>query len=157
APRPAPKLLEAKNIFAELSWSPFMFGAYREYQAKGIPVVGGAFHGPGWGDPTNRNMFTFLGSDPRYPAATTFAQFLKDKGASKLAGVGAADSPSSRSNVQDTVAALTSLWGTVALENPSIPFGSTDMTAAALQIKQSGADGLYVPMGLNADTAAATT
>jgi branched-chain amino acid transport system substrate-binding protein len=153
----AAKLLETKNIFAELSWSPFMFGAYREYQAKGIPVVGGSFDGPEWGDPTNRNMFTFLGSDPHYPAATTFAQFMKDKGATKLAGIGYGDSPSSSANVKNTLAAFKSLGGTVALENTTIPFGSTDMTAAALQVKQSGADGLYVPMVLNSDIAAVKT
>ena len=58
--------------------TPFFFNAYKYAQQAGIPVTGGSFDGPEWGEQPNTNMFASdVGSiDPNYPLSTGLALSL---------------------------------------------------------------------------------
>ena len=75
------QLLVSKGVFGVIDESPLVFGGYKVLQEAGIPVTGGAFDGPEWGQQPNTNMFSISGSlDPHNPASTLIPEFIKTHG-----------------------------------------------------------------------------
>ena len=64
----ATQQLVSEGVFAILNFSPYAFGGYKVAQEAGVPVIGGGFDGPEWGEQPNTNMFSYTGGyDPKYP------------------------------------------------------------------------------------------
>lgn len=139
--------------------SPFTFGAIKYLTQAGIPVVGSAYDGPEWSEPqTFPNMFSWTpviyASNPVY---TTDAQFIKNEGGTRVASVGYGISPSSSATAKGMGPAAKAVGITAPYINSSLPFGTVDTTAIALQMKSENVDALYGPIDPNTLLAILTT
>jgi branched-chain amino acid transport system substrate-binding protein len=131
--------------------SPFTFGAIRYMTQAGIPVVGGAYDGPEWSQPTSfPNMFSWtpaiFASNPIY---TTDAQFIKSEGGTKVASVGYGVSPSSAAVAKGMGNAANAVGISAPYIDSSLPFGTVNVTSIALAMKSKGVDSLYGPIDPN--------
>jgi len=140
----ATKLLISQNVFAIISDSSYFFGGYRFAQQAGIPVVGSGFDGPEWGQKPNTNMFSFSGGmDPNHSeiaAGIGAATLFKALGVKNVGGLAYGISPSSTSSVKDMKTALTDDGVKMGYENLSVNFGTTDVGAPILAMKNGGVD-----------------
>ena len=150
----AAQRLIAEGVFGIIAESPFVFGGFKTMNSAGVPVTGGAYDGPEWGTQPYTNMFTYTApQDPKSPVYTTAPNFFKQNGATTVAAVGYGVSPSS------SAAATGFIFGSkyVGLKegylNTSLPFGTVDVSAIALSLKNSGSDGLYMPLDENTNFA----
>jgi branched-chain amino acid transport system substrate-binding protein len=143
--------LVSKGALVVLGQSPFFFGGYRYLQQHGVPVVGGGFDGPEWGEQPNTNMFEFTpaAADPDYPQYTTFADFMKARGVTTVAAVGYGDTPSSKNTTTGFAFAAKSDGLKVGFVGTSLPNGSVDVGPTVLAMKQAGVNGLYMSVGAN--------
>jgi hypothetical protein len=129
------------------------FGSYRYIQSQGVPLIGAGFDGTYYGLKGNENIISGLGNGAPVVGLTydNGTKQLKKMGVTKLAAVGYGISPSSSASAESTVK-----YGAPAAGikpgyiNTAIPFGGTDVGPVVLGIKNSGSDGLYLP--LNTDT-----
>jgi branched-chain amino acid transport system substrate-binding protein len=138
-------LVDSDKVFGVIEDTSFTFASYKFLNQQGVPVTGAAIDGPEWAMPPNSNMFSV--SAPidgsvggSYYTYDNEAKFLKSLGVTKLAGV-----------VYSIESAIQSMGGLITSAevqgiskcyvNNSIPFGDTDFTAVALQIKSLGCDG----------------
>jgi branched-chain amino acid transport system substrate-binding protein len=139
--------------------SPFAFGAIRYMAQAGIPVVGSAYDGPEWSDPQAfPNMFSWTPVIyPSYPVYTTDAQFIKNQGGTRVASVGYGISPSSSATAKGMGKAATTVGIQAPYINSSLPFGTVNVTALALQMKAANVDALYGPIDPNTLLAILTT
>jgi len=138
--------------------TPFFFAAYKYAQQAGIPVTGGSFDGPEWGEQPNTNMFASdTGSiDPKYPVNTGLAKFLKAKGGTVLGSYGYGVSPSSLRAAIGLSDAAKTLGMTVGVLDTTVPFGSVAFTTEALTAKSTGVNTLYGTMDNNSNFALLT-
>ena len=72
----------SKGAFGIVSTSPLFFLAAKYPNQQGVPVTGGFFDGPEWGEAPYTNMFASdVGSvDPKYPVNTSIGTFMKKHG-----------------------------------------------------------------------------
>jgi branched-chain amino acid transport system substrate-binding protein len=149
--------VQTKGAFGIVSVTPFMFAGYRYLQQKGVPVTGGSFDGPEWGQQPNTNMFAAdTGSiNPNYPANSGVGTFMKQHGGTSAASVGYGISPSSAQAAKNFASAAKQAGLTAPYVNTSVPFGGVDFTATSLAIKQSGANTVYGSMDNNSNFALA--
>lgn len=135
--------LLSKGVFLIENFSAFTFGSYRITQQAGVPVTGGAFDGPEWGQLPNTNMFAYLGGTNGHTSQNTItANFFKLVGASDIGGLAYGISPSSTQSVQDLKTALQMDGLKMGYENLSVPFGGVDVTSDVLAMKSAGVDGV---------------
>ncbi len=94
----------SEGVVGIVNATPFFFAAYKYAEKAGIPVTGGSFDGPEWGEQPNTNMFASdVGSiDPTYPINIGLANFLKSHGGTVLGTYGYAISSSSSRAASDT-------------------------------------------------------
>lgn len=143
----AQDLVQTKNVFGVIDFSPFTFGGATYLSKQHVPVTGFGFDGPEWAEPQSINMFSWSpvvdtpiqGSEYGY---TTDAQVLKTIGVTKLGGLGYGVSNSSQTSIKALFTAAESLGITKCYENESVPFGGVDFTAAVLAIKGAGCNGV---------------
>ena len=134
--------LVSQGVFGIVTFSPLAFGGVKYLQQQGVPVTGGGFDGPEWGQQPYTNMFAYTGDfDPHIPASTVYGQFFKSLGATKIGGVAYGISPSSTDAVKTLKESVEAEGLKMVYEDLSFPFGSTDMTTQVLAMKQNGADG----------------
>jgi branched-chain amino acid transport system substrate-binding protein len=128
--------------------TPFFFAAYKAAQQAGIPVTGGSFDGPEWGQQPNTNMFASdTGStDVHYPINVGLAQFLKSHGGTILGSYGYGISSSSARAATGTGTAAKDAGMKVGVVDISVPFGSVSFTTEALAAKSAGVNALYGTM-----------
>ena len=141
----AQDLVSNKHAMVIINFSAFAFGSIRYLQQQGIPVTGGAFDGPEWGQQPYTNMFTYT-----LPAESPIngvyynydydGKFLKGIGGTKYAGLSYGISESSQESIIGTQTAAQRYGIKPCYLNSSIPFGGVDFTAEVLQIKSSGCD-----------------
>ncbi len=149
--------LISKHVFGVIGETPFLFGGYKPLQVAGVPVTGGGYDGPEWGLQPNTNMFSIGGPvDPHYPANNGLALFMKQHGVTKVAAFGYGDSPSSTAAAKGFMAAAQSVGLQKAYLDTSIPFGSVSTGPIALSVKNSGADGVDMPLDDNTNFAILT-
>jgi branched-chain amino acid transport system substrate-binding protein len=149
----AQDLVQNRNAFMVVDNSALAFLTYRYLLDAGVPMIGPGFDGTYYFDKGNENVISGVGNQASLPGLTydTPIRVMKKLGASKVASVGYSVSPSS-----SEAATLTSNVAAPALGlkgvyvNNTLDFGSTDVGPVVLGIKNSGADGAYLP--LNADT-----
>jgi branched-chain amino acid transport system substrate-binding protein len=145
--------LVGKGVFAVIAGTPFLFGGYRYFQQQGVPVTGGGYDGPEWGQQPNINMFSTTGNLlPDYEKAafnTQVPTFFKEQGATNVAGLGYGDSPSSSGAAKGFTEAAKAQGLKAGYLNNSIPFGSVNATPVVLAMKQAGVDGAFFAMDNN--------
>ena len=94
----------AKGVTGIVSVSPLFFLGAKYAQQAGIPVTGGTFDGPEWGEQPYTNMFASdTGSvDPKYPVTTLFGTLIKKYGGTVIGSYGYGISPSSTRSADGT-------------------------------------------------------
>ena len=148
----AKDLVQNQNVFAVVNDSPFAFLTWRYLVDEKVPMIGGGFDGSYYYDPGNEYMISSLGDGTPIPGITsdTAVRVMKKLGATKVAAIGYGASPSS----SETAKAVETFGAdAVGLEgvylNNALEFGSTDVGPIVLGIKNSGADGVYLPLDSN--------
>jgi branched-chain amino acid transport system substrate-binding protein len=147
----------ANGVFAIDYNSPVALGAAKYLAAQNIPVVGGGYDGPEWTDPSYTNFFSTTSAvftkTPRYAINTTL---LKKAGAHNFAVVGYSISPSSALAATNDSISLKAAGFQVPYLNTSLPFGTVNTTAIALQMKADNVDSLEAPIDGNTELALIT-
>jgi branched-chain amino acid transport system substrate-binding protein len=147
----AQQLVEQDGVFGVIDISAFVVAAAPYLNEQGVPVVGGAFDGPEWGQEPNSNMFTFGAPtytpfDGKYYLYDNIAQFLKTAGVTKVATLGYGVSQSSAQNLKSTLQIADPFGIKPCYENYSVEFGQTSFTTEALAIQAAGCDGVISAM-----------
>jgi branched-chain amino acid transport system substrate-binding protein len=151
--------LVEKNVFAINDNSAFAYGAAQYLQQQGIPVVGGGYDGFEWTEPSYTNMFStaygvFGGTiQPRYAVNPTLP---KKAGAKKFAVLGYSISPSSSGAAANEAISLKQAGFQVPYLDTSLPFGTVNVTAVALQMKAAGVDSMVAEIDGNTELALIT-
>lgn len=147
----------SKGAFGIVSDSPIFFAADKYPQQTGVPVTGGSFDGPEWGEKPFTNMFAAdTGSvDPAYPVNTGIGKFLKEHGATVVATYGYSISPSSTRSAIGTADSFKLAGGKVGVLDTSIPFGGVDFTTEALVAKSKHVNAIYAGLDDNSNFALA--
>jgi branched-chain amino acid transport system substrate-binding protein len=148
----AKDLVENQKVFAVVNDSPFAFLTYRYLRDGKVPMIGGGYDGSYYYDPGSEWLISSLGDGTPIPGITsdTAVRVMKQLGAKKVAAIGYGASPSS----SETAKAVETFGAdAVGLEgvylNNTLEFGSTDVGPVVLGIKNSGADGVYLPLDSN--------
>ena len=141
-----------------VSDSPLFFEAAKYPNQQGVPVTGGFFDGPEWGEQPYTNMFAAdVGSvDQAYPVNTGIGAFMKSHGGTVVCSYGYSISPSSARSALGTVLSFEHVGGKEGVLDTSVPFGSVDMTTEALVAKQKGCNAFYAGLDDNSNYALAT-
>ena len=142
----------ARGVFAIDDNGALTFGAAKNLESQGVPVIGGGYDGPEWSQ--DSNMFTTSDSqfakEPRYTVDPTL---LKKAGAVRFAVIGYGISPSSSLAAKYTAQSLEEAGFSVSYLNTSLPFGTVNTTAIALQMKQENVDSISAPIDANTELA----
>ncbi len=138
--------------------TPFFFGAYKYPQQAGIPVTGGAFDGPEWGEQPNTNMFDSDGAatSTAVPVNDGVGKFFKSKGGTVLAAYGYGVSPTSAHSAIGTAKSAKLAGLKVGVLDTSIPFGGVNFTTQVLAAKQAHINTLYAGLDNNSNFALVT-
>ncbi len=148
----------SKGALGIVSVSPLFFLAAKYPQQAGIPVTGGFFDGPEWGEQPYTNMFASdAGSvDPKYPVNTVFSSFIKAHGGTVLGSYAYGISPTSVQGAVGASDGFKSQGGKVGVLDTSIPFGSVSFTNQALVAKEDGVNGVFTAMDGDSNVALST-
>jgi branched-chain amino acid transport system substrate-binding protein len=148
----------SKGAFGIVSTSPLFFLAAKSPQQQGVPVTGGFFDGPEWGEQPYTNMFASdAGSvNPKYPVNTGIGTFMKQHGGTVVCSYGYGISPSSTRSAVGTVDSFQRAGGKIGVLDTTIPFGSVAMTTPALVAKSKGCNAFYAGLDDNSNFALAT-
>jgi branched-chain amino acid transport system substrate-binding protein len=136
--------------------SPFAFLTYRYLVGSKVPMIGGGFDGSYYYDQGNEYTISSLGDGTPVPGITsdTVTNLMKKLGATKVAAIGYGVSPSSSETAKATVNYAAKASGLKpGYLNNSVDFGSTDVGPIVLGIKNSGSDGVYLPLDSNTNFA----
>ncbi|HLN17906.1 MAG TPA: ABC transporter substrate-binding protein [Acidimicrobiales bacterium] len=147
----------ADGAIGIVSDTSLFFSGYKFAQEAGVPVTGGSFDGPEWGEQPNTNMFASdTGSvDPTYPANTNLGQFLKSHGGTVLGTYGIMISPSSVHSAIGVSESFKHAGGKTGVLDTSVPYGGVDFTTEALTARSSHVNAVYAGMGNNQNFALA--
>jgi branched-chain amino acid transport system substrate-binding protein len=149
----AQDLVQNRKVFAVIDNSAFAFLSWRFLKENGVPMIGGGFDGSYYYDDGNEAIISGLGNSTPIPGLTydTVTRLMKKMGATKVAAVGYGASPSSSESAKATETYAADAQGLEGVYlNNTLDFGGTDVGPVVLGIKNSGADGLYLP--LDSDT-----
>jgi ABC-type branched-subunit amino acid transport system substrate-binding protein len=152
----AKDLVQNRNAFAVIDNSAFAFLAYRFLRDAGVPMIGAGFDGSYYYEKGNENIISPLGDGTPVPGLTydTATKVMKQMGAKKVAAVGYGVSPSSSESAKATETYGAKAQGLEGVYlNTNVDFGTTDVGPIVLGIKNSGADGLYLPLDSNTNFA----
>jgi branched-chain amino acid transport system substrate-binding protein len=133
-------LVQQDKVFAVIGYSPYQFGGYRYLQQQGIPVAGSGFDGPEWHTLPNTNMFSWAAFSSNGDANETDGNLWKKLGATTMAGISYADSPSSTGSIAQMKTSVEK----AGLKMPvikAVPFGTVDVTGPVLEMKSAKVDG----------------
>jgi branched-chain amino acid transport system substrate-binding protein len=145
----------SKGVTGIVSVSPLFFLGAKYAQQAGVPVTGGSFDGPEWGEQPYTNMFASdTGSiDPTYPVSTLTATLVKRFGGTVIGSYGYGISPSSTRSAVGTADSAERAHLKVGVLDTSVPFGSVTFGPEALTAKQKGVNVLYAGMDDNSNYA----
>jgi len=148
------ELLISKGVFGIIDESALAFGGAKTMQVAGLPVIGGGYDGPEWGQQPYTNMFSTSGPvDPHFPANTGAALFMKSLGVTSVASFGYASSPSSTAAATGFYLSAKVVGLTQGYLNTTIPFGGVSVGPIALQMKADNVNGVYMPLDDNTNFA----
>ncbi|WP_194829853.1 ABC transporter substrate-binding protein [Nocardia sp. XZ_19_231] len=141
----AQRLVQQEHVYAVLPVSTYFYGAgqYAGTQAKATPFLGGAFDGgEQWFNPQYHNLFASMSGTDYNKAATTYGEYFKRVGGTKIAVV-AANTPSASKSGEGVAISAERAGLSRGYINERVPIGPMDVGPAVLGIKESGADVLY--------------
>jgi ABC-type branched-subunit amino acid transport system substrate-binding protein len=152
----AQDLVQNKHVFMVINNSSFAFLTYRWLEDHNVPMIGGGYDGTYYGVAGNEKVISALGNTvPQYGVANDgLPKFLKALGVTKMA-VGAYGVSPSSTNAAESL----QKFGVPAVgikpvyTNTTIDFGTTDVGPFVLGIKNSGADGVWLPFVANTNVA----
>jgi branched-chain amino acid transport system substrate-binding protein len=141
-------LIDNKHVFAIVNNSSFGFLSYRTMLENKVPMIGSGADGDYYGKPGNESIFSATGAPFGVDITVdSFARILKSLGVKKVAAVAYGASPSSANTTKLVQQyAVPSQGMEAAYTNTAVDFGSTDVGPIALGIKNSGADGAFLPL-----------
>jgi len=143
----AQKLISQDKVYGILENSSFFSAAAATTTRAGIPVTGVSFDaGPEWFDSKATNIFDTYGYGNYTVTMSTYGDYFKSIGATKVGAVGYGSSPSSAMAAKEAVASAKAAGLQAGYLDNSLAFGSTDVGPLVQKIKQSGTDALYVPV-----------
>jgi len=152
----AQDLVQNRKAFAVIDSSAFAFLAWRFLKDQGVPMIGGGFDGSYYYNKGNESIISALGGGTPVPGLTydTATKVMKQMGAKKVGAVGYGASPSSSESARATETYGAQAQGLKGVYlNNTLDFGSTDIGPVVLGVKNSGADGLYLPLDANTNFA----
>jgi branched-chain amino acid transport system substrate-binding protein len=143
----AVNILISKGVLGIITSGSFSLAGTKIEAKAGVPESAVCPCSPDYAHQPYRNLFAYGGiAAPTIFNKLTYtntvaAQFLKNLGAKKMAGLGYGIAPASVDAVKEVFAAAKTVNGpTQCYTDYSVPFGNVDFTAQALQIKASGCD-----------------
>jgi branched-chain amino acid transport system substrate-binding protein len=143
----AKTLVEQKGVFSVMMWTYVANAATPYLEQQGIPVIGGSWDfAPQWAKANN-----FFGTQPAgYESAvvTTYGDWFKNAGVKKAGTVGL-NIAGAKDTVGKVAQSIESAGIPVPFENTTIEPTTADFGPAAIAIKESGIDGLYISLGPN--------
>jgi ABC-type branched-subunit amino acid transport system substrate-binding protein len=152
----AQDLVQNKHVFMVVNNSPFAFLGYRFLLSAGVPMIGGGYDGVYYGDPGNEKIISASGNvvNVNGVSYTLIPEVMKKMGATKVAALAYGVSASSTAAAQNLQKLAVPEVGLKAVyTNTAIDFGTTDVGAPVLGIKNAGADAVYLPMVANSNLA----
>jgi branched-chain amino acid transport system substrate-binding protein len=152
----AQDLVQNQHVFMVVNNSPFAFITWRYLKGQGVPMIGGGYDGSYYYDAGNESMISSLGDGTPIPGITsdTVTRLMKKLGVKKVASIGYGASPSSSETASATVNYAAKAVGLQSgYLNNTLDFGSTDIGPIVLGIKNSGSDGVYLPLDSNTNFA----
>ena len=150
-------LVQNDKVFAVVNNSPFAFLSYRFLLDNGVPMLGGGYDGPEYGQPGNEKLISILGNaSPVYGAQYKpgFVELMKKNGAKNIGTVAygaSASSAASAKNLQKYTVPQAGL--NPAYTNTTVDFGTTDVGPLVLGMKNAGVDAVYLPLVLSTNLA----
>jgi len=149
----------SKGVIGIVSASPLFFEGDKYPNQQGVPVTGGFFDGPEWGEQPFTNMFASdVGSvNPKYPVNTGIGGFMKSHGGTVVCSYGYGISPSSARSAYGTALSFEHAGGKLGVLDTSVSFGSVDMTTPALVAKQKRCNAFYAGLDNNSNFAPTTS
>jgi ABC-type branched-subunit amino acid transport system substrate-binding protein len=141
------RLVQQEQVYAVLSTSPNFFGAtqFALTQASGVPILSdGTDQSPEWREPGNNLFLSQPVPDPEAVYANT-GEFFAGLGATTFGGV-AFSVPASQNALGSAADSAEAAGLDVGYLNDNLQFGSTDVGPIVLGIRDSGTDGVYLPI-----------
>ena len=145
----AQKLVQSDKVFVIIDVSSDFYGAEPYLLKQKVPVVGGGFDGPEWSVKSNTNLFAALGVTDIDKVESGIGEFMKAQGVTTCGSIGYGSSPSAQAAATGVVKSCVAAGLKNGYLNNQIPFGSTDMGAVAIAIKNAGVDGMELPVVSN--------
>lgn len=140
-------LVENAKVWAIIEVSSASGGGAAYAEQHGVPVTGWHVGVPAWSIDTN--MFTFrlpTAADPKHVYNDRDATIMKNQGVTKVALIGGGNAQSVDFLTRNKKAFQAVGGLPVVYDNENVPAATTDFTAEAQAIKDSGADGLLTGM-----------
>jgi branched-chain amino acid transport system substrate-binding protein len=138
----AQQLIEQDHVYGIMEDTSFFSAAAETTTKAGVPVTGVSFDaGPEWWNKSETNIFDAYGYGNYSLVSTTYPDFFKSVGATKVAAIGYGSSPSSAMNAEG-IAAGSQHIGLKAFYDNSLAYGSTDVGPVVQEIKAEGADAI---------------
>lgn len=142
----ARKLVEQDGADVVLQGGAVTFASLPYLAEQGIPTVACGCDSSEWSNPEYDIAFPWNAAiQDTSIVATTFADFFKSKGVTKLALFAEAGVPAEQVSNDGMKIAAENAGIEVVYENYEIPFTGGNFTAIALDVQNSGADGLFMP------------
>jgi branched-chain amino acid transport system substrate-binding protein len=142
----AQNLIEQDHVSVLMPMSEYFFAAEPYVLAQKIPVIGTGYDGPEWQVKSNTNLFNADGNFDRYGIYPGIGQFVKANGGTVCGAVGASDSPAATLQANQFIAECEAVGLKGTPVNSSLPFGSSDVGALALQLKSEHVNALFLPL-----------
>jgi branched-chain amino acid transport system substrate-binding protein len=135
----AQKLVEEDHVFAVVAISGLTFAAAPFLSAHHVPVVGVAEDSTEW--ITSPNMFSIIGTEDYTKVESTYGEFFKRVGATRIGTLGFSIAPSAKEAAKAAAVSAETAGLTAPYVNPDFPFGSTNVGPVAIAMKNDGVDG----------------
>jgi branched-chain amino acid transport system substrate-binding protein len=151
-------LVENEHVFAVVDQSPFAFLSYRYLLDQGVPMVGNGADGTYYQQKGNEAILSSGGNgiplgDLTYDGVARIMKKAGAKDIGVLAYGAASTSVAAAKALMDYAVPAVGLKPVYT--NTAIEFGSNDVGAAVLGLKNAGADGVYLPMAADTNVAVA--
>jgi branched-chain amino acid transport system substrate-binding protein len=142
-------LVQNRGVFAVANISPFAFQGYQFLLDNGVPMVGGGFDGPQYGQPGKEDLISLAGN----VSPTVGVQYdglgklLKKLGAKNVAALSYKISASSIAAAENFMKYSVPAAGlNPAYLNTTLDFGTTDVGPQVLAMKEKNVDAVQLPL-----------
>jgi branched-chain amino acid transport system substrate-binding protein len=142
-------LVQNRGVFAVVNDSPFAFQGYKFLLDNGVPMVGGGFDGPEYGQPGNEDLIS-LGGNVSPTVGVQYdglSKLMKKLGAKNIAALAYKISSSSTAAAENFMKYAVPAAGlNPAYLNTTLDFGTTDVGPQVLAMKEKSVDAVSLPL-----------